>query len=131
MKKILFSIIIMLIVVLISYAQESVNSQVSEIKVELFRAQEDFKGTDSANIYTVEVGYANEGYVSDQLYMIVYFLDGHPVEGFDNKILPFSFRRNFRGQVEGIHEVKIELHDKDGNVLAGDSADFSVVKVRQ
>lgn len=105
--------------------QESIQPR-AKIKVELIKGKRDDVGTDVSNIYTVLI--KNEGEAISAPYAIVYFLDGKVTEVFRNQPLPFSFKRNFKGQAPGRHELKIVIEGANDMVIDSDSVNVDVVK---
>ncbi len=107
----------------LSYAQTSALSPVEAvvtfpIKVQFVKEPVDEKGTDTTNIYTIQIYYADRKGVPAQPYTIIYFLDGRFEVDFKNQTLPFSFKRDFKGQSPGRHVIRIEIEDVSENNLA-------------
>ena len=96
------------------------------IQVELVQMPHDDAGTDVRNIYTISI--KNTGGELKAPYAIVYILDGEPLEIFRNQPLPFSFKRNFKGQTPGRHEIKIIIEGQNELFLASQAVNVDVVK---
>ena len=78
----------------------------------------DDKGTDVTNIYTFNVNFADAKYANNNIYTIMYFEDGRPLEEFKGQRLPFVLKRNYKGLEAGDHKIRIDIEDGKGNVLA-------------
>lgn len=110
----------------ITFAQEAVTQTESEgIEVTVSKMPRDDRGTDVTNIYTFKVR-TKSGQATTTKYSIVYFLDDRPIEEFKDKVLPFSFSQNLKGQVSGTHLVKITLEDENDNVIASQIVNVEV-----
>jgi len=53
------------------------------------------------------------------LYIIVYYIDGIPIEVLENKTLPFILKRDYRGLSKGAHTLSIKLVDQNEKVGIG------------
>lgn len=87
------------------------------IELRLTKEEPDQRGTNVENIYTITVDFADPDRNDGQSYWIHYSLDGQRIEIFKNQQLPFSLKRNFRGQLSGEHEIKIELEDPVADIV--------------
>ena len=96
------------------------------ISLELINEAKDDKGTDVSNIYNLTVNFADPIYANDNLYTIMYFVDDRPLEEFKGQRLPYSLKRNYKGLEDGDHQVKIDVEDGKGNVLATKTATVHV-----
>lgn len=88
------------------------------ITLNLDKEPKDTRGTDVTNIYNLTVSFADPKYSSENLYTIMYFVDNLPLEEFKGQRLPFILKRNYKGLVEGNHQIKVDVEDGKGNVLA-------------
>lgn len=104
--------------------QEAIQPKV-QLKAELVKEKADNAGTDVSNIYTIVV--KNEGAALAAPYVVVYSLDGQVFEAFRNQPLPFSFKRNFKGQTPGRHELKIFLEGQNDVILGSETFYINVV----
>lgn len=96
------------------------------IKIILTQMKPDDKGTDVSNIYSVTVDYQNKE-PDGMPYNVIYYLDGNYVEEFQHQTLPFSFTRDFRGQLQKPCEIRIDLESPDLKIVGRQSATVSVV----
>jgi hypothetical protein len=95
------------------------------LKLTLTKMKPDDKGTDVSNIYTIAVEYQNQE--PDGLpYNIIYYLDGNYVEEFRNQTLPFSFTRDFRGQLEKPCDIRIDLESPELKIVGRQTATVTV-----
>lgn len=101
------------------------------IKLQMIREPLDEKGTDTTNIYTIQVDYAGPKGVVPQPCTIIYFLDDRFEEEFKNQALPFFFRRDFKGQLPGQHVIRIEIEDAKENNLATATLDINTKSPRR
>ena len=53
---------------------------------------------------------------NSSLYTIIYYIDGRPIEVFENKTLPFNLKRDCRGLSKGAHTLSIKLVDQNEKV---------------
>ena len=79
------------------------------------------------DIFTITVDYAAPAATSGQTYNILYFLDDRFEEEFKAQSLPFSFKRNLRGQNTGTHTVRIDIEDNQDHVLASSTVGVDVL----
>ena len=96
------------------------------IALSLDKESKDQRGTDVTNIYNLTVNFADAKYSNDNVYTIMYFIDDRPLEEFKGQRLPFTLKRNYKGLAEGDHEIKIDVEDGKGNVLATKTATVHV-----
>jgi len=61
-------------------------------------------------------------------FKILYYLDGVIAAEFNEQSLPFSFKRNFKGNKNGAHNIKIEVLDAVGNLVRQEN--FSIIVAR-
>ncbi len=94
------------------------------IIIELLKEPADDKGTDVTNVYEVKV-FDMTGQASQQ-YSVVYLFDGRVMEVFKNQNLPFSFKRNFKGQTRGSHEIKIIIEAPGDFLVASQTMTMEV-----
>ena len=87
------------------------------ISVSTQRMKPDDRGTDVSNIYTISVD-CKDKRNNGTSFNIFYYLDGVYVEKFNGQMLSFSFTRNFKGQLDKSHEIRIDLEDKDQRIVA-------------
>lgn len=85
------------------------------VEVSTDKMKEDNRGTDVRNIYTIVVERVDKK--AEGPYNILYYLDGRYVEEFKSQTLPFSFTRNFKGQLDGAHEVRLDIENGDLKVV--------------
>lgn len=90
---------------------ESVKMDVASAKM-----SQDDKGTNVDNIYTFTVDYQGKQLKAD-VYNVLYYLDGNYVEEFKNQKLPFTIKRDFRGQLDGAHEIRFDLETSDLKII--------------
>ena len=118
-----------------SYAQQPTEAATDQpvliitpfpIRLDLINEPKDDKGTDVSNIYNLAVNFADAQYANDNLYTILYFIDNRPLEEFKGQRLPFSLKRNYKGLEDGSHQIKIDVEDGKGNVLASNTATVHV-----
>ena len=96
------------------------------IILNLDKESKDQRGTDVANIYNLTVNFADAQYANDNPYTIMYFVDDRPLEEFKGQRLPFVLKRNYKGLAEGDHQIKIDVEDGKGDVLATAAATVHV-----
>ena len=118
-----------------SYAQQPMEAATDQpvliitpfpIRLDLINEPKDDKGTDVSNIYNLTVNFADAQYANDNLYTIMYFIDNRPLEEFKGQRLPFYLKRNYKGLEDGSHQIKIDVEDGKGNVLASNTATVHV-----
>ena len=63
---------------------------------------------------------------SNLSYTILFYLDNRYVQEFKNQVLPFYFKENFSGQLPGDHQIKIEVEDNNGHVLAAATVPLNI-----
>jgi len=68
-------------------------------------------------IYTVSVEGQDKKAPASQ-YLVLFFLDDVFVREFQNQTIPFSFDVNLDGQLEGSHDIRIDVEDGHDNILA-------------
>lgn len=78
------------------------------------------------NIFTIEVAFAQNSGSSSEQYNVLYFIDDRFEEEFKGQGLPFSFKRNLKGQRAGAHTMRIDVEDPSGNVLSSSSVSVDV-----
>ncbi|MBF0384618.1 MAG: hypothetical protein HQL27_01975 [Candidatus Omnitrophica bacterium] len=124
-----FSIVLLATV---SFAQEGVKESniISPfpIKLEKINLPKDNRGTDTTNVYNIKVDFEGLEFKNDNQYTVVFFLDGQLLEVFKGVKLPYSFTRNFKGQNEGAHVIKIVVEDRSDNVLSEKQIEINVLK---
>ena len=98
------------------------------MSVNLQKMEKDDRGTDVENIYTITVDYSGSR-AEGKTYNILYYLDGVYVEEFKGLMLPYSFTRNFKGQTDKAHEIRIDLEDKKLRIVGRQVASVNVVHV--
>lgn len=80
----------------------------SDIAIRLVRENEDKKGTDINDTYTVFVESPSG---NTQHYIFVFSVNGREVKQIEGEHMPFSFKYNFRGLGPGTHELKVVAED--------------------
>lgn len=100
----------------ISFGNEAPLVETKAITLSTVKMQEDDRGTDVSNIYTIVVEQVDKE--SSGPYNVMYFFDGVYREEFKDVMLPYSFTRNFKGQNDGQHEVRIDIETKDLRIVA-------------
>lgn len=96
------------------------------INISINQMQPDGVGTDVENIYTIKVDYQSDKFRNKNTYTIMSYLDSVPVDGFKSQNLPFEFTRNYKAHADGPHEIKINVEDGHGHVLATSSLTITV-----
>ncbi len=91
-----------------------------QIEIYLSQNGDDIKEPKRKNIFTIHVVYPSDYQGNtESRYRILFYLDGRVDIKFENQGLPLTFAQNFRGQLPGRHEIRIDLEDLAGlNVLA-------------
>jgi hypothetical protein len=95
------------------------------IKVTLHKMNADGRGTDVENIYTIVVEYTKKDNVQGS-YNILYYLDDVYTDEFKARSLPYSFARNFKGQDDRVHTIRIDLEDRDLKIVGRQTATINV-----
>ena len=80
------------------------------------------------NIFTVKVD--TKAAASSELRDILFYVDGRFEAEFKDQALPFSFKRNLRGQAVGRHEFRVDIVDASNpeKVLGRDSVVVEVTR---
>ncbi|HOY10344.1 MAG TPA: hypothetical protein PLB05_09770 [Candidatus Omnitrophota bacterium] len=99
-----------------------------DIDINFVQEAPDDYGTDVRNIYRVDVVFATPGSATSDKFTILYYLDGVIAAEFNEQSLPFSFKRNFKGNKNGAHDIKIEVLDASGNLVC--QGNFSIAVAR-
>lgn len=97
------------------------------LELKLTKGEPDNRGTNIKNVYEIEINSTNQAIKNMKGCVILYYLDGRFVEEFKSQGLPFSFKRNFSGQIIGVHEIKIQMEGANEDVLANGTITFEVV----
>lgn len=98
------------------------------LKLEARKPQIAVTGIDMRNIYDFTVDFDGDQYRTSAVYTILYSIDHQRVKEFENQTLPFSFKRNLKGQPAGIHTITLEIEDMEQNILARQETVINVVK---
>jgi len=69
------------------------------------------------NIFTIHVFTDPAIPSASAVYNILYYLDERYETEFKNERLPFSFKRNLRGQESGRHEIRVDMETLDGKTV--------------
>ncbi len=122
----------------ISYAQTKVSEKTQgklysnfPIVLSIKQADEDQVGTDVENTYIVSADFQSNQYRNKNAYTIMYILDSMPLAEFKNQTLPFSVTRNYTGLLDGVHQVRIDVEDGNGHVLATSTIPVTVKHLRR
>lgn len=110
------SLLMLMTVCSAGFAEQAKLIETKAVTLSASKMREDDRGTDVSNIYTIVVEPVDQE--SSGPYNILYFLDGAYVEEFKDEMLPYSFSRNFKGQNDGQHEVRIDIESKDLRIVA-------------
>ena len=115
----------------LTQAEEGSLYAVFNITINLFR--EPATEAEQKNIFTITVAYPGSPsqaitIQSQSAHNVLYFLDDRFEAEFKAVTLPFSFKRNFRGQSPGVHTVRIDIEDGNDNVLATSMVTFEVIR---
>lgn len=70
----------------------------------------DTRGTDVDNIYTFTLDYT-DGIDRRSTYNLIFYLDGVYGAEYKGIQLPYQFSRDFKGQLDGSHEIRLDLED--------------------
>ncbi|HPB68779.1 MAG TPA: hypothetical protein PLT76_08035 [Candidatus Omnitrophota bacterium] len=121
----LFTLIVMLG---IFFPLEAPAQSSPDININFVQEAPDDYGTDVRNIYRVDVVFSDPGSAMSDKFKILYYLDGVIAAEFNEQSLPFSFKRNFKGNKNGAHNIKIEVLDAVGNLVRQEN--FSIIVAR-
>jgi len=99
------------------------------LSVNVQKMEKDNRGTDVENIYTITVDYQGKR-AEGRTYNILYYLDGVYAGEFKGKMLPYSFTRNYKGQLDKAHEIRIDLEDSKLRIVGRQVASVNVVHVK-
>lgn len=76
----------------------------------------DERGTDVENIYNFTVDYT-DGIARESVYNVLFYLDEIYSAEYKNVKLPYRFSRDFKGQTDGSHEIRVDLEDGDLTIV--------------
>lgn len=100
-----------------------------DIAVSTAKMKEDGRGTNVDNIYTFTVEDPGKT-AAGQTFNILYYLDDRYVEEFKSQTLPFSFTRNFKGQPDRAHDIRIDIEDQDLRIVGRQTVKINVSHVK-
>lgn len=88
------------------------------ITLVLEKMKNDDRGTDVSNIYNITVDYTDK-VKRQRAYNVMFYLDGVYTDEFKNQTLPFTFAKNFKGQMDAAHEIRVDLENRDDLTIVG------------
>lgn len=106
-------------------AQELSNNDV-EFKSRQFA--KDNVGTNVLNVHTFEVDYRDKNRKDRRSYVVVFYINDRPVRQFEQVRLPYTFDWNFNAMQSGHYDIRIDIEDREGNVLSTQETAVDVVR---